>query len=130
MDVEVAVLSAEQSFFSALVSADTSALEHLLAGDFVIIDVMRGAEFSKNDLVGAIAAGMVRFAEIERGERTGGQRRRALWPDGGSDRPDTHVDGVWPGCGSREQPVYPRVRSAGGGLALRERPGYADRGVR
>jgi hypothetical protein len=68
MNAEAAVLSAEQSFFSALVSADTSALERLLAGEFVIIDVMRGAEFSKNDLVGAIAAGMVRFTAIERVE--------------------------------------------------------------
>jgi len=36
--------------------------------DFVIIDVMRGAEFSKEDLVGGIGAGMVRFTGIERVE--------------------------------------------------------------
>ena len=40
-------LAAEQQFFSALTSADLNTLEHILARDFLLIDVMSGSEVSQ-----------------------------------------------------------------------------------
>ncbi len=65
MSVESDVLAAERQFFASLIAADGPALERLLADDFVLIDVMRGAEISKQDLVAALGAGQVRFDGIE-----------------------------------------------------------------
>ena len=65
MSVETDVLGAERQFFTALIAADGTALERLLADDFVLIDVMRGAEVSKQDLLAALGAGQVRFEAIE-----------------------------------------------------------------
>lgn len=69
MDAETAVLAAETLFFSSLLSADTSALDRLLTDDFQIIDVMQGAVTSKQDLLVALGAAMVRFDAIEPAEQ-------------------------------------------------------------
>ena len=65
MSVESDVLAAERQFFASLIAADGPALERVLADDFLLIDVMRGAEVSKGDLVAALEAGQVRFDGIE-----------------------------------------------------------------
>jgi hypothetical protein len=41
MDAGTAVLSAERSFFSSLITADVAVLDALLADDFLLIDVLR-----------------------------------------------------------------------------------------
>jgi hypothetical protein len=51
MDAEIAVPSAERSFFSSLIPGDTAVLDALLADDFLLIDVLRGAEASKPALL-------------------------------------------------------------------------------
>jgi ketosteroid isomerase-like protein len=58
-------MEADRLFFNALLAADTSALDALLADDFLLIDVLRGAEITKNDLIGAVAMNLVRFEKIE-----------------------------------------------------------------
>src|SRR4051794_24361562 len=65
MSVESDVLAAERQFFASLIASDGPALERLLADDFLLIDVIRGAEVSKGDLVAALDAGQVRFDGIE-----------------------------------------------------------------
>jgi len=60
-----AVLDADRQFFDALLHADTKTLDRILADDFIIIDVMRGAETTKPALLGAIGSGQVRFEAIE-----------------------------------------------------------------
>jgi hypothetical protein len=68
MSVESDVLAAERQFFASLIAADGPALERLLADDFVLIEVMRGGEVSRQDLVAALGAGQVRFEGIEASE--------------------------------------------------------------
>ena len=65
MNRESDVTAADGQFFTALVDADVQALNQLLVDDFVLIDVMRGAEVSKSDLVAAIETGQVRFEAIQ-----------------------------------------------------------------
>jgi ketosteroid isomerase-like protein len=55
----------DQSFFTALRSGDGAALAALLTDDFVLIDVMRGGEVPRADLIGAVGAGQLRFDAIE-----------------------------------------------------------------
>jgi ketosteroid isomerase-like protein len=59
------VEDADQSFFTALRAADGAALGALLTDDFVLIDVMRGGEVPRADLIGAVAAGQLRFDAID-----------------------------------------------------------------
>ena len=54
---------AEQEFFTALVEADKTALDRLLADDFVLIDVLTGSEVPKSALLSAVADGL-QFEEI------------------------------------------------------------------
>jgi ketosteroid isomerase-like protein len=58
-------MEADRQFFNALLAADTATLDALLADDFLLIDVLRGAEIGKNELIGAVAMNMVRFEKIE-----------------------------------------------------------------
>ena len=60
-------LQADQEFFDALVKADLRVLERLLADDFLIVDVMRGGEASK-DMLLAVLGGMLRFLSIQPSE--------------------------------------------------------------
>lgn len=59
------VEDADQSFFAALRAADGPALAALLTDDFVLIDVMRGGEVPRADLIGAVGAGQLRFDAID-----------------------------------------------------------------
>jgi ketosteroid isomerase-like protein len=59
------VEDADQSFFAALRTGDGGALATLLTDDFVLIDVMRGGEVPRADLIGAVGAGQLRFDAIE-----------------------------------------------------------------
>jgi ketosteroid isomerase-like protein len=65
MSIESDVLASERRFFESLIAADGPALDRLLADDFLLIDVLRGAETSKPDLMDALAAGQVRFDGID-----------------------------------------------------------------
>jgi ketosteroid isomerase-like protein len=56
---------ADRGFFSALRMGDAPALSTWLVNDFVLIDVMRGAEVSKAELVAAVGSGALRFDAIE-----------------------------------------------------------------
>lgn len=57
-------LAAEDAFFGALVEADLEALERLLASDFVIVDVSKGAEIARSALLDAVARRLVEFVAI------------------------------------------------------------------
>ena len=59
------VEDADQSFFAALRAADAPALAALLTDDFVLIDVMRGSEVPRAELIGAVAGGVLRFDTID-----------------------------------------------------------------
>jgi ketosteroid isomerase-like protein len=65
MSDEVDVLTAERAFFTALVEGDVEALDQILADDFLLIDVMRGAEVPKSALLAVIGSGQLRFDAIE-----------------------------------------------------------------
>jgi ketosteroid isomerase-like protein len=54
----------DHGFFAALRSADGPALETLLAPDFVLIDVLRGTEVQRHELIAALGAGLLRFEVI------------------------------------------------------------------
>jgi len=64
-----AFLKVENAFFEALRQGDAGALSGLLTHDFVIVDVMSGAENSREALVGAIQAGVVVFKSLDVVER-------------------------------------------------------------
>jgi ketosteroid isomerase-like protein len=57
-------MEADQQFFDALLAADTTTLDELLADDFLLIDVVRGAEITKNTLLAGVALNMVHFDSI------------------------------------------------------------------
>ena len=59
-----ALESADAAFFKALLERDVSALEELLAEDFLIVDVASGSVHPRAAFLEAIGAGMVRFEEI------------------------------------------------------------------
>ena len=61
--------AADDAFFEALITVDGAALDALLADDFAIIDVMRGAEADKAAFLGVIGAGEVAFDRIEPADR-------------------------------------------------------------
>jgi hypothetical protein len=58
----------EQQFFSALVRSSHIDLNRILADDFILIDVMRGAEIPKSALIAAIESGTLKFEAIVRYE--------------------------------------------------------------
>ena len=62
-------LPAEDAFFQALVKADTRALDGILTGDFLIIDIMRGNVTGREGFLAAIAAQHVTFGQIEPADR-------------------------------------------------------------
>ena len=65
MKHEIDPLLAEQELFGALISGKIEVLDELLVDDFILVDVMRGAEISKPELLAAVASGQVRFEAIE-----------------------------------------------------------------
>ena len=58
----------EQQFFSALIQSNHTALDRILTDDFILIDVMRGAEVDKSSLRAAIESGSLKFETIEPAE--------------------------------------------------------------
>ena len=58
-------LVAEQEFFGALISGKIEVLDDLLVDDFILVDVMRGAEISKAELLAAVASRQVKFEAME-----------------------------------------------------------------
>ena len=59
-----AVQETDRQFFEALIRSDESVLDQILSDDFIIIDVMKGAETTKQELIGAIKSGYVQFEDI------------------------------------------------------------------
>lgn len=57
-------LTADREFFKALTEADNESLNRLLADDFILVDVMRGAEVTKISLVDAVKSGQLKFESI------------------------------------------------------------------
>jgi ketosteroid isomerase-like protein len=64
VDDHASLLEHDQRFFDALVAADTTSLNDLLAEDFILVAVNDGAAVTKADLLGAIDSGL-RFPAIE-----------------------------------------------------------------
>jgi GNAT superfamily N-acetyltransferase len=60
------VLACDESFFAALLAADHDLLGTILAGDFLIIDVLSGQVARREELLGAISSGQLRFTEVTR----------------------------------------------------------------
>jgi ketosteroid isomerase-like protein len=58
-------LPADRRFFAALLNADAEELAELLADDFLLIDVMRGGEISRPELIEAVRTRQVLFETIE-----------------------------------------------------------------
>ena len=58
-------LATERQFFRALLEAKLESLDQVLAGDFLLIDVMSGSEISKPALLGAVASGQLKFEVVE-----------------------------------------------------------------
>jgi len=59
-------LAAERRFFIGLLDSNVEALDRVLADDFMLIDVMGGAEIRKAVLLDAIRSGQLKFETIER----------------------------------------------------------------
>jgi GNAT superfamily N-acetyltransferase len=60
------VLACDESFFTALLAADHELLGTILAGDFLIIDVLSGQIARREELLDVISSGQLRFAEVTR----------------------------------------------------------------
>lgn len=69
MDEASDPLAAERQFFTALVEAGLGALDRVLADDFLLIDVMSGAEITKTSLLAVLGSGQLRFEVIEPAEQ-------------------------------------------------------------
>jgi GNAT superfamily N-acetyltransferase len=60
------VLACDEEFFAALLAADPELLGTILAGDFLIVDVLSGQVARRDELLGAIRSGQLRFTEVTR----------------------------------------------------------------
>ncbi len=58
-------LAADHQFFTAMVQGDLAVLDEILADDFVLIEVMKGSEVSKSDLLEVLRSGQLKFQTIE-----------------------------------------------------------------
>jgi ketosteroid isomerase-like protein len=61
-----AVLDVDDRFFGALLAVDRTALEQVLAPDFLLVDVMTGSEIPREFLVDAVGARQLVFEAIAR----------------------------------------------------------------
>jgi ketosteroid isomerase-like protein len=64
MPTDTAPLSADHDFFTALIKGDVAALQEILVDDFVLVDVMQGAEVDKNTLLAVVGSGQIQFDVI------------------------------------------------------------------
>src|SRR5262245_50726773 len=55
----------ERQFFAGLLDADVKVLDHVLADDFILIDVMSGSEVPKPVLLSVIGSGQLKFAAMD-----------------------------------------------------------------
>jgi Domain of unknown function (DUF4440) len=55
----------ERQFFSSLIQSDHLALEPILTDDFILIDVLRGAEIDKTTLLEVMRSGQLKFETIK-----------------------------------------------------------------
>lgn len=67
---ESGALEADRRFFEALIKGDAETLEQILGEDFVLVDVMRGGQVSRGDLISAVGGGLLRFEAFEPTEVT------------------------------------------------------------
>jgi ketosteroid isomerase-like protein len=58
-------LATEDAFFGALVRGDVETLRRVLADEFVLVDVMRGAEVGRSDMLDAVHARRVGFTALD-----------------------------------------------------------------
>ena len=65
MDTKLDPLVTERAFFSALMSGNIDSLDSILADDFVMVDLMAGAEFTKPMLLAAVGSSQVKFEAID-----------------------------------------------------------------
>jgi len=61
-------LAADRQFFAALLSSNAEELDRILTDDFLIIDVMSGAETAKPAFLAVVGSGDLRFEVIEPAE--------------------------------------------------------------
>jgi ketosteroid isomerase-like protein len=61
-------LEPDREFFRSLIDGDVEALNRLLADDFVLVDVMRGAEVPKTALLELVGSGQLKFESITAAE--------------------------------------------------------------
>jgi hypothetical protein len=64
MNNQTGPLAADAQFFKALLAADVAALDDLLDGDFILVDVMGGSEVPKATLIGLVGSGQLKFESI------------------------------------------------------------------
>src|SRR5215203_3810441 len=62
------VLQVERKFFSALIEGNSAELDHLLSDEFLLIDVLTGAETTKGTLLAALSSGQLKFENINPNE--------------------------------------------------------------
>jgi ketosteroid isomerase-like protein len=62
---EAALRRTDLDFFAALVDSDGSALDGLLAADFLIVDVASGIVHRRDSFLEAVVGGVVTFQKIE-----------------------------------------------------------------
>ena len=60
------VLKRDDAFFASLLTADVNALREILTDDFLIVDVMAGQVGRRDDLLGAMSSGELRFVDVTR----------------------------------------------------------------
>jgi ketosteroid isomerase-like protein len=65
LDDRASLLEQDQRFFDALVAADTTSLNDLLAEDFILVAVNDGSTVTKTDLLGVMASGTLRFPAVQ-----------------------------------------------------------------
>jgi hypothetical protein len=68
MKLELDPLAADREFFTALLSGSAETLDRILTEDFILIDVMRGGEITRDALLTVIASGQLKFETIEPAE--------------------------------------------------------------
>ena len=60
------VLACDEAFFAALLAADPDLLGTILADGFVIVGVLSGQVARREELLGAVSSGQLRFTEVTR----------------------------------------------------------------
>ena len=64
MQIEPDLSLLERRFFNGLI-ANVEAVEHLLADDSLLIDVLSGSEVTKSELLTVLRSGQLKFEEIK-----------------------------------------------------------------